>query len=252
MASADSQAWPTDGSRKQASRRRAFTTPKAEGQLNEDAWQFSRKGVGALSDGASVSFDSASWARILVRRYARDPCFDKVWLASAVREFAALHDRENLSWAQQAAFDRGSFASLLGLRREETRVEILAIGDSIAVLCDADRVVATFPYEFPGQFDERPLLLSTDPARNAFLAECSVRRNFAVEWDMSSLAAPSILCVSDALGHWIISRRDDEPSPIAALRAITSRRQFTRFVVNERIAARMRRDDTTMLAYWDC
>lgn len=236
--------------RKESIRPRAFSAPKADGQINEDAWQFSRKGVGALSDGASISFDSASWARILVRHYARDPKFDRAWLAAAVKEFAALHDRESLSWMQQAAFDRGSFASLLGLQRCGERIEIIAIGDSIAVLCDADRVVATFPYESPEQFDERPLLLSTDPAQNSFLAECDKKQDFTVTWEIGSLTAPSLLCVSDALGHWILTHRDKQPSPVAALRAIKTRRRFSRFVASERAAGRMRRDDTTMLAYW--
>ncbi len=172
--------------KKEAWRPRAFSAPKADGQINEDAWQFSHKGIGALSDGASISFDSASWARILVRHYARDPCFDGAWLAAASQEFAALHDRESLSWVQQGAFDRGSFASLLGLRRDEARIEVLAIGDSIAVLCDADRVVATFPYESPEQFDQRPLLLSTNPAQNVFLAEHDTKPNFSVKLGRSA------------------------------------------------------------------
>jgi hypothetical protein len=236
--------------KKENGRPRAFSAPKADGQINEDAWQVSRKGAGALSDGASISFDSASWARILVRHYARDPRFDDAWLAAASKEFASLHDRESLSWVQQAAFDRGSFASLLGLQRCSTRIEVFAIGDSVAVLCDADRVLATFPYESPEQFDERPLLLSTNPAQNSFLAEYEAKRDFTVAWDIGSLAAPSLICVSDALGHWIITHRNNEPSPIAALRAIRTRRAFSRFVMHERAAGRMRRDDTTMLAYW--
>jgi hypothetical protein len=234
-------------------RPRAFSVPKAGGQRNEDAWQWSHKGVWALSDGASVSFDSASWARILVRQYARSPRIDAAWIATALSKFAALHERESLPWMQQAAFDRGSFASLLGLQRcGEGQVKILAIGDSIAVLCDADRVVATFPYQSPEQFDERPRLLSTNPAENAFLVDRELATNFSVEWDVGALDRPALLCVTDALGHWIIASRDEEPSPIAALRAIASRRDFARFVATEREAGRLRRDDTTLLAYWDC
>ena len=45
----------------------AFSVPKGEDQRNEDSFHRSAKGVYALSDGASVSFDSASWARILDR-----------------------------------------------------------------------------------------------------------------------------------------------------------------------------------------
>jgi hypothetical protein len=47
----------------------AFSVPKREDQHNEDSFRRSASGVYAVSDGASVSFDSASWARILVRRY---------------------------------------------------------------------------------------------------------------------------------------------------------------------------------------
>jgi hypothetical protein len=234
-------------------RPRGLSVAKAQGQRNEDAWQSSRKGVAALSDGASVSFDSAAWSRILVRRYAQNPCFDREWLATAVAEFATLHDRESLPWMEQAAFDRGSFASLLGLQhRGGRRVRILAIGDSIAVLCDADRVVATFPYERPEQFDDRPQLLSTNPAENAFLADRDPGADFCVEWDLGALSNPGLICATDALGHWIIVHRDCDPSPIAALRGIGSRRDFARFVATERQSGRMRRDDTTLLAYWDC
>jgi len=68
-----------------------------------------------VSDGASVSFDSASWSRILARRFAQHPQFDPDWVAQAIADYAKLHDRDSLPWMQQAAFDRGSFASLLGV-----------------------------------------------------------------------------------------------------------------------------------------
>ena len=93
----------------------AFSVPKREDQHNEDSFYRSSKGVYALSDGASVSFDSASWARILVRRYTRNPEFTREWLSAAIAEFRELYDRDSLPWMQQASFDRGSFASLLGI-----------------------------------------------------------------------------------------------------------------------------------------
>src|SRR5262245_2393449 len=125
----------------------AFSFPKAEDRRNEDSFHRSAKGVYALSDGASVSFDSASWARILVRRYTRDPEFTREWLAAAMAEFRKLYDRESMPWMQQASFDRGSFASLLGVRMidQGKLIQVLAIGDSLAVLCDGDCIKASFP-----------------------------------------------------------------------------------------------------------
>jgi hypothetical protein len=70
-----------------------FTVPKVEGQRNEDRYQRSSRGIFALSDGASISFDSASWARILVRRFTQKPEFTREWLSEAIAEFGKLHDR---------------------------------------------------------------------------------------------------------------------------------------------------------------
>jgi len=67
----------------------ALSIPKTEDSRNEDGFYRSAKGVYALSDGASVSFDSASWARILVRHYARNPEFTHEWLSGAIAEFAS-------------------------------------------------------------------------------------------------------------------------------------------------------------------
>lgn len=234
------------------SRHRGFTVAKRPGERNEDCWQNSHKGAGAVSDGASVSFDSAAWSRILARRYAQRPQVDDAWIAKAIAAYAKLHDRDSLPWMQQAAFDRGSFASLLGVSdKGGGRVGILAIGDSLAVLCDGDDVLASFPYDSPEQFEARPQLLSTNPVENAFLAEPDAMARLSVEWDLGRLDNPALLCVTDALGCWILAQRDSGPSPVARLRAIGSRRAFAGFVEEERAAGRMRRDDTTLLAYWD-
>src|SRR4051812_22159272 len=72
---------------------RGFSVAKRPGETNEDCWQNSHKGAGAVSDGASVSFDSASWSRILARRYAQHPRLDNAWVAEAIAAYAKLHDR---------------------------------------------------------------------------------------------------------------------------------------------------------------
>src|SRR6266567_6641702 len=149
----------------------AFSVPKGEDQRNEDSFHRSAKGVYALSDGASVSFDSAAWARILVKRYARKPEFTREWLAAAIAEFGKLYDRDSLPWMQQASLDRGSFASLLGVRLFDAGglIQLLAIGDSLAVLCDGDCIKATFPFSEASQFNRSPQLLCTNPVQNVFL-----------------------------------------------------------------------------------
>jgi hypothetical protein len=231
----------------------AFSVPKVfEERRNEDSFHRSCKGVYALSDGASVSFDSASWARILVRRYARKPEFTRAWLAAAVAEFRKLYDRDSLPWMQQASFDRGSFASLLGVRIIDAGrlIQVFSIGDSLAVLCDGDCIKATFPLATASEFSRSPQLLCTNPVQNAFLDKLDIEYDLVADWTFRGLRQPALLCMTDALGHWLLSHRDDDPSPVSILRNVTTRTAFARFVRDERAAGRMKRDDTTLIALW--
>ena len=230
----------------------AFSTPKGDDKHNEDRFHRSAKGVYALSDGASVSFDSASWARILVRRYARNPEFTRAWLAAAIAEFRKLYDRDSMPWMQQASFDRGSFASLLGVRviDDGRAIQVFSIGDSLAVLCDGDRIKATFPLAKASEFTRSPQLLCTNPMQNAFLDKVDINYDLVADWSFRGLEQPALLCMTDALGHWVLSHRDDDPSPISILRRVRTPSAFARFVRDERAAGRMKRDDTTLIALW--
>jgi hypothetical protein len=230
----------------------AFSIPKCEDCRNEDQFYRSGKGVYALSDGASVSFDSASWARILVRHYTRKPEFTREWLSAAIAEFRKLYDRDSLPWMQQASFDKGSFASLLGVRvvDQGRLIQVLAIGDSLAVLCDGDCIKATFPLSAASAFNRSPQLLCTNPAENVFLNGADVGCDLVANWTFRGLKQPALLCMTDALGHWLLSHRDRHPSPISMLRNVRTPKAFAGFVQEERTTGRMKRDDTTLIALW--
>jgi hypothetical protein len=148
--------------------RRAFTVPKAPDIPNEDTFRFSpRKNTYALSDGASVSFDCAAWSRIVATHYVQHGNISLAWLDGCIAEFNRLHDRDCMPWHQQGAFDRGSFASLLGVHIvPDKKLQIVAVGDSLAVLCDGSRLSSSFPYQTAQQFDDAPVLLSSHRSKN--------------------------------------------------------------------------------------
>jgi hypothetical protein len=231
--------------------RLAFSVPKADGQPNEDSYQRSQRGVVALSDGASVSFDSASWSRILVGQFAHNPNFSRGWLSAAIDQFSKKYNRDELPWMQQAAFDQGSFASLLGVRflKGGQRIQVFAVGDSLAVLCDGDHIKATFPYSQASEFNQRPQLLSTNPAENTFIDDSDFSYSRFEDWSFGKLKRPTLFCMTDALGQWLLSSANRQ-SAIAKIRGLRTQRDFKRFVSSERASARMRRDDTTLLAIW--
>jgi hypothetical protein len=228
---------------------RAFSVPKLSGQSNEDWYQYSSKGVFALSDGASISFDSASWSKLLVRRYAKEPEFSMSWLSATISEFTKLYDRDSLPWMKQASFDKGSFASLLGVTVLDRGafLKVLAIGDSLAVLCDGDEIKDTYPYDCSDQFYQSPRLLSTSSSENAFLSDIDITYDIYAHWTFGDKQRPSLFCMTDALGQWVLSMRESNNSPIARLRDITTPNEFSRFVEQERASGRMKRDDTTLL-----
>lgn len=210
-----------------------------EPHLNEDATACSNvKGFYAISDGASESFASRRWARILVARYVRRPLIDEAWLANAISDYHAGFDRAAMTWSAQASFDRGSFATLLGLRLGADGVSVLGIGDSLAVLDDGNDIRATFPYSEPDQFRANPLLLSTIHDRNRAI----LGADFTTYWRLDGRS--KLFCMTDAIGAWLLA---DRPERMARLRALQTRKEFVALVEDARAEGTMRRDDTTLL-----
>ena len=223
-----------------------FTVPKAVGILNEDKYARECDTV-ALSDGASISYDSACWAQIVCARYVQSPHVTSDWLDDCIVEFNKHHDRATMPWHKEAAFDRGSFASLLGVRPTGTAIHIDAIGDSLAVLCDGNVRKDSFPYRELEQFNQAPMLLCTDPAKNPIFADGVLASEWMCDWRLEDLQSPRLLCMTDALGQWLLSREGNDATE--KLFSFETNEAFDQFVIDERAAGRLKRDDTTLLVF---
>ena len=150
-------------------------TPSVAGGLGEDPAEMGNDDyfsaseehqLFAMSDGASESYDSGRWSKVLCRQWILGGgVASKATLYARIREYTQECRPAALSWSKQAAFERGSYATFLGVRKKRGMVQVLAFGDSLAVWLQGDHVVS-FPYIDAKQFDERPLCLSTVQARN--------------------------------------------------------------------------------------
>ena len=235
--------------------RKRPSEPRNEDRAKGDA----RRGVTAVSDGASISFDSATWSEVLSERFLADQKIGPTWIIEAIAEFSRNFDRDGLPWMQQAAYDRGTFASLLGVRRLEVErltpsgellaapYEVLAIGDSLAALCDGDTLIESWPYTSPEQFDAQPDLLSTNLADSIPLLTDEALAERTVCWMVDGLADPMIFCMTDALGRWLLEHH--ESGGVTRLRTIDTLIGFQNFVHEERSEGRLRVDDTTLLVW---
>jgi hypothetical protein len=223
----------------------AFTIQKREDSPNEDHWCGSQSATTfALSDGASVSFDPGPWAATLTRRFIENTQVSYEWIQAAIAEYSSTHDREVMPWMQQAAFDRGSFATLLGIVfwPNWQGAYVFALGDSIVAFIDGNEVLRTIPYAQPDEFDRSPDLLSTNPLENRSL-DANAISNAWHELNFASYEAPALLLMTDALGRWLLQ----QPERVSALLEIHDDRAFREFVEHERLEGRLRRDDTTLI-----
>jgi hypothetical protein len=108
------------------------------------------------------------------------------------------------------------------ISRDNPTCFLFVIGQSGSM--DGDEIRDTHPYSGPEQFDQRPQLLSTSPDRNSFLSDIVLQDDLYAHWTFSSLRKPALLCMTDALGQWVLSLRAKRPSPISILRAIAKPR----------------------------
>lgn len=229
----------------------AVTVPKdtERRDLNEDAWAVDDSVTRvALSDGASESFDSRTWAKLLVNAYATDSSFSAEWLDKVLASYVAAVDYEALTWSKQAAFDRGSFATLLGVEMAPNGldVEVLALGDSVAFHVRANQLQVSFPYTTAEQFDARPELLSTKASSNAFVSEPGFFwRNSSSTWNVQP--GDVLLLATDAVAQWALRERDTEPTPWSFLCSVSSGEDFESKVLDLRQESQIRLDDSTLI-----
>jgi hypothetical protein len=223
--------------------------------------------VYALSDGASESFNSALWAEILVDRSLKDlprPHRGYLrWLRTAMGEYEERSKREGMSWSQEAAFARGSFASLLVVQLTNAGFVITAIGDTVALLVEGGAILRSFPYTEADQFRDRPHLVSTLMSRHTtpFFREAlrslvSAHRQDSLSrcrmtWPYPESEGAQLLCVTDALGEWLLRKDELAQIRLAHLLAVASQEEFLWLVEDARENDGLRQDDTTLLVLGD-
>jgi hypothetical protein len=199
----------------------------------------------AVSDGASESYDSARWARLIADEWISSGAVaTRLGLDRLVREYEFGCDPASLSWSRRAAYDRGSFATLLGVSLRGSEIRVVAIGDSLAVGLQMGIEPRSFPYQAAEDFDRRPLLLSTRLAANEALADRTVARGCVTRWPIQP--GSTLLLMTDALGQWLL-RHGLDSSACSSLQQIRSGEELRELVVAERSVGMMRRDDTTLL-----
>lgn len=106
------------------------------------------------------------------------------------------------------------------------------------------KLVKTFPYTQPDEFDKSPVLFSTNGVENQFFDD-EAARNGWYNLIFTSHDAPMLLLMTDALGHWLLDEQSQDR--ISILTAIEDEASFSEFVARERLDGRLKRDDSTLI-----
>lgn len=230
----------------------AGTCPKdrQEPGSNEDQFCFSDDGLRlGLCDGASESYNSQLWAKIISQKFAADPKFGPEWLSDALGAYIAAHDFPSMSWSQQSAYERGSFSTLLGIDFDPIHraVDVLAVGDCLALLVDEDQFIEAWPITDPERFKDHPTLLASLAQHNKFIAETGFFAKSVKTIHLDKYVNPRLYCMTDALGEWALRQALASTDGLGKLFSLTTEEELCTLVVEERSAKRMRVDDSTLI-----
>ncbi len=247
---------------------KAYSLPKLGNspQENEDAFfpEIEQQSIPAqaafacaVADGATQTSFSRAWARLLV---AEAPNLTPERLseltAAAQAQWRAQLAAQTLPWHAEEKVRQGAFATLLWLGLQPARGsrpakmagawQALAIGDSCLFQIRKKTLLAHFPPLAAADFSNHPVLLSSNPLRNAGFWNNPQELCAAGDW----AAGDDFWLMTDALAAWFV--REQEQATLANLQtqlraALHSADTFATWLHQLRAAAQIKNDDTTVI-----
>ena len=185
------------------------THPKEVGdeKANEDSFAFSSDlNKLILCDGASESYDSKLWAKIICNSFIESDDINDEWLVTAIKKYVIEYDFDNMSWSQLSAYQRGSFSTFTSISLDFANKKIITrqFGDSfIFFFTKKNGHYEYLPtFDIP-DFQSNPTLLSTRMDLNQVIdfSHNNIKSylEIPIKEDHDSIIA---ICATDALADW--------------------------------------------------
>lgn len=200
----------------------------------------------AVFDGASESFAARKWSRQLAEEWGRPPTRDWSWVEKAQERYTKNISNMELSWAQEAAVQRGSYSTIAYILFDDNWLEFSAVGDSNIFLISGASVRFSYPYVFESQFTSAPTALSSNLIDKRQNIENLLTGMSRIQF--KALETSHILLATDAISAWLLNQ--DEELRIERLRELMSCstvNDFKDLVIKERATHAMKIDDSTVV-----
>lgn len=242
---------------------RCFSFP-VHGETGEDRWAWARAGNGSscyvLCDGASESYDGATWAKTLAQVLARGLLMTGARIQThaqkehrrfinLIQEAQKLYARQSqmlvpgeLEWLNRQALARGSWSTVLAVRfsPHDSYADLWVMGDTMLFLRDGDRFVASFPLLEAKATPDNPLLV---PSRGAVPSEWNRRR-----LNLRTFHKPRLLIATDALGYYLLARPESERLLLWDFLSRARTEALDSWLMNEQRRGALPSDDCT---FWE-
>ncbi len=212
----------------------------------------------AVADGATEASFSGTWAKLLVDGYVRGVEWTQ---PECLAELAGLWQSglsgQALPWYAEQKAQSGAFAAVVGLflrddlaqsftdeaarRNVSGHWRAVACGDSCLWQVRGGAIVATFPLSLSAQFDNAPMLVSSNLEANAGIEQHVVRAEG--QWQPGDC----FYLASDALSRWFFLRQETMGDGLSVLTGIASQDALAELVSSAREEKTMRNDDVTLM-----
>jgi hypothetical protein len=234
----------------------AFPKDGTSSRECEDAFAINWKSlVFAIADGATESFDSRTWAQLLVRSWVRiiPPAFDVDDFAPLIRDLGfrlrRKWSRRTLPWYAEEKALQGSFAAFLGMQisciENEISWRAMALGDCCLVHRVGERIEQTFPIVNADEFGNNPSLI---PSNATTQIEALNLLKYA---EGKTVHGADFLMLSDAVGSWFLRRlQANDRSGLQQFDKLTGMDDsegLAQFLLDIRKTGQLKNDDVTIL-----
>ena len=132
------------------------------------------------------------------------------WLDAARDRYTAKSAPPTDDWAAAHAFDRGSFATFLGLTITDATIMVHAIGDTVLFVVTPDGQLSMFPKMEVGDFARNPVLLCSRAGRGAFPDndEAFSNAELVMNAPLGGWEGTRLIAVTDALAEWVVGSQE--------------------------------------------
>jgi len=206
-----------------------------------------------VADGATESYDSRRWARLLTRCWAASTQLltkeeFEPWLSRLGGRLERRWGRKALPWYAEEKARGGAFAAFVGIAfipsADRLVWQAVALGDSCLVQVQNGAIVHAMPLSDPEAFGYHPTLIPSNLQRQQGIGEQFTVANGNAAWH------DSFLLLTDAIAAWYLRMSSEEPSRVEELAQLLDANDtpgFERFVERERADKSLRNDDVAVL-----